>query len=361
MSFFSKYILPGFIFQSVVIGGGYATGRELVEFFFSAGPVGGVLGLLMAGLVFGVVLAAGFEFARVTGAYDYRHFCRELLGRGWVLFEVAYFILMLLILSVIGSAAGALLSDMFGVTPLVGTLFLMGFIGVLTFTGSSIIAQVLSWWSVLLYAVYITMFVLAYKNFGADIAHTFETAPNTNGWISGGVLYAGYNLATLPAVLFAIKALNTRRETVGAGLIAGAIAVVPAILFFTAMMGRFPEIGSEPVPSTYLMAQIHSGWLAVVFQVVIFGTFVETGTALLHSVNERLEGSFEDKGKTLPRMARPLVAIGFLAIAIFAAETFGIVNLIAQGYGLLTLVFIAILVVPILTIGVYKSVKKGAV
>ena len=38
---FQRWLLPGFLFQSVIIGGGYATGRELVEFFLSAGPLGG--------------------------------------------------------------------------------------------------------------------------------------------------------------------------------------------------------------------------------------------------------------------------------------------------------------------------------
>lgn len=31
--FFRKYLLPGLVFQSLTIGGGYGTGRELVEFF----------------------------------------------------------------------------------------------------------------------------------------------------------------------------------------------------------------------------------------------------------------------------------------------------------------------------------------
>jgi uncharacterized membrane protein YkvI len=31
--FFRRYLLPGFVFESAVIAGGYATGRELVEFF----------------------------------------------------------------------------------------------------------------------------------------------------------------------------------------------------------------------------------------------------------------------------------------------------------------------------------------
>ena len=37
-TFFQRVILPGFILQSVLIGGGYATGRELVQFFLSSGP-----------------------------------------------------------------------------------------------------------------------------------------------------------------------------------------------------------------------------------------------------------------------------------------------------------------------------------
>jgi uncharacterized membrane protein YkvI len=32
---FRRIWLPGFTFQFVLIGGGYATGRELVEFFLS--------------------------------------------------------------------------------------------------------------------------------------------------------------------------------------------------------------------------------------------------------------------------------------------------------------------------------------
>ena len=63
-SFYSKYLLPGFVFQSIVIGGGYGTGRELVEFFLLRGPFAGYLGMLVATVIWGVVLALGFELAR---------------------------------------------------------------------------------------------------------------------------------------------------------------------------------------------------------------------------------------------------------------------------------------------------------
>ena len=42
-SWFQRFLLPGFAFKAVVIGGGYATGRELVEFF--VGRLGGLLAM----------------------------------------------------------------------------------------------------------------------------------------------------------------------------------------------------------------------------------------------------------------------------------------------------------------------------
>ena len=41
-SWFQRFLLPGFAFKAVVIGGGYSTGREIAEFFVPVGPWGGI-------------------------------------------------------------------------------------------------------------------------------------------------------------------------------------------------------------------------------------------------------------------------------------------------------------------------------
>jgi len=73
-SIFQRYLLPGLIFQSVIISGGYSTGRELIEFFMGAGPLAGLLGMLATMLIWSLLLALTFEFARIHRAYDYRSF-----------------------------------------------------------------------------------------------------------------------------------------------------------------------------------------------------------------------------------------------------------------------------------------------
>src|SRR3546814_18974642 len=125
-TWFQRYLLPGFVFQAAVIAGGYATGRELVEFFLPAGPWGGLLGMVVSMLVWSAGLMASFELARVARAYDYRSFFRVLLGRGWFVFEIGYFLLMLVILVVMGAAAGENVTSLFGLPTLVSAVNLRG-------------------------------------------------------------------------------------------------------------------------------------------------------------------------------------------------------------------------------------------
>ena len=85
----TRWVLPGLGVKAVVIGGGYATGRELAEFFLSRGPWGGLYAILCATLLFSIFCALTFLAARRFGTFDYRSFFRKLLGPAWPLFELS--------------------------------------------------------------------------------------------------------------------------------------------------------------------------------------------------------------------------------------------------------------------------------
>jgi len=161
--FFKIYVIPGAVFQSVMVGGGYGTGREIVEYFTSHGFMGGLMGLGIAFACMAAVLALTFEFSRLTKAYDYRNFFKNLLGPGWVAFEVLIILLFLLILAVLASAAGNILQDNFGISYGVGLSIMLAVIGALTFFGRDVIAKVLTFWSFFLYAVFFTFFISVFS------------------------------------------------------------------------------------------------------------------------------------------------------------------------------------------------------
>ncbi|UCD25213.1 MAG: hypothetical protein JSW51_04630, partial [Gemmatimonadota bacterium] len=275
---FRKYLLPGFVFQSVVIAGGYGTGRELVEFFLSYGPLGGLLAMLLVStVIWSAVCAASYEFARMFKSYDYRSFFTHLLGKGWPLFEICYFALLLIILAVIAAAAGSILEETFRLHYLVGVLGMMGAVGYLVFRGSATIEKVLASWSLVLYSVYIVLFVWSIAKFGGATAAALSDGVKQPSWVIGGVRYAAYNLAIIPAVLFAVRHTETRKEAVSAGLLTGPIAMIPALLFYLAISGQYPEILDRPVPANHMLELLGSRAFQIVFQVVLFGTLIETG------------------------------------------------------------------------------------
>src|SRR5690606_6365361 len=86
-SWFQRFLLPGFALKAVIIGGGYATGRELAEYFVPAGPWGGLAAMVLAMAIWSLVAALTFALARAMNAYDYRSFFQQLLGPAWVAFE----------------------------------------------------------------------------------------------------------------------------------------------------------------------------------------------------------------------------------------------------------------------------------
>ncbi|MFT5706045.1 MAG: putative membrane protein YkvI, partial [Oceanospirillaceae bacterium] len=143
-TFFQRILLPGFLLQSVLIGGGYATGRELVEFFLSSGALGGFLGLIVATALFSLISAISFEFARIANSYNYRSFFKRLLGKGWFIYEVAYLALGILVLAVIGSVAGKIVAEQLGINANIGSIALMLGICVLVAWGTKLIEKVLA-------------------------------------------------------------------------------------------------------------------------------------------------------------------------------------------------------------------------
>jgi uncharacterized membrane protein YkvI len=357
---FQRYFLPGFVFQSVVIAGGYGTGRELAEFFLSYGPLGGLLAMVLVSTVgWSLVCALSFEFARVFRAYDYRAFFRRLLGRGWVSFEVCYFVFLLIVLAVIAAAAGTILQETFALRYPVGVVGAMGAVGYLVFRGSTTIEHVLSGWSFVLYAVYLVFFAACFWTFGPDIVANLKGDDPGVGWIVGGIEYTAYNVALIPAVLFSLRHLETRREAIGSGILAGPIAMFPALLFYLAMVGQYPAVAARPVPANYLLEVLGSRLLQMAYAIMLFGTLIETGTGMIHAVNERIAGVYRERVHAMPRGLRPLVALAALLVGTVMAR-FGLIDLIAKGYGTLAWLFLFIYVIPMLTVGVYKLRARTA-
>jgi uncharacterized membrane protein YkvI len=356
---FQRFLLPAFAFKAVVIGGGYATGRELAEFFLPSGPWGGVVAMLLATLIWSAVCVATFLFARAAGARDYQSFVRALLGPGWIAFEAAYVLFVILILAVFGAAAAAIAASL-GVPAIAGTLALAAGIALVVAYGNTSVERLFTYVSFLLYGVYALFLVLALTHFGGLIVAGFSRHVPMTGWVSGGITYASYNIVGAVVILPVLRHLTSRRDAVIAGLIAGPLAMLPALLFFCCMMAYYPQIGAVTLPSDFLLQRLDLPLFRLLFQLMIFAALLESGTGAVHAINERIGNAWQRRhGSTLGHGARLGIALVILTGCMFLAARFGLVALIANGYRLLAAIFLLVYVLPVLTIGIYK-LRRGA-
>lgn len=351
MNALRRYLLPGFVFQSVVIAGGYGTGRELVEFFLSSGPLGGLLAMAVATAVWSAVCIVSYEFARVFRAFEYRSFFKRLLGPWWIAFEILYVALMMIVLAVIAAAAGSMMEETFGLPFLAGVVGILALVGFLVFGGNRVIERAFAGWSAVLYLVYILFFVLCMRSFGADVQASLGGGGIEGGWLLDGLRYAGYNLGALPAVLITIRHHRSRRDTFMAGLLTGPIAMIPALLFYVAILGEYPGILTASVPVNHVLESLGSRTFQIVFQVMLFGTLVETGAGLVHAVNERIARTLGERDREFPVGFRLGAALAMLGLGAAVAQV-GLIPLIAMGYGYITYGYLAVFVLPVLTRGV---------
>ncbi|MEA3108913.1 MAG: hypothetical protein QOI88_3518 [Gammaproteobacteria bacterium] len=359
-SWLQRFVLPGLAFKAVVIGGGYSTGRELAEYFMPSGPWGGLAGMVLAMCVWSVVAVVTFLFARATRAQDYRTFFRNLLGPFATVFDLAYLPYIVLLLSVFGAAAGALGAAVFGWQALAGTLCLMVATAVCVAFGNTSVERLFKWVSVLLYATYALFLLIAIAKFGNQVAPHFALPADSTGWAVRGLTYAAYNIIGAVVILPVTRHLTSGRDALIAGALAGPLAMLPALIFFVCMCAFYPQIQGEVLPSDFILREMDLPAFHLLFQLMIFSALLESGTGCLHAINERIAATLGNSaGRTLSSGVRFAIASVILIGAVFCANRFGLVTLIAKGYRGLAYTMLALYVVPLLTVGLWKLRRPG--
>lgn len=349
-----RILVPAAVFQSVIVGGAYGTGREVAEYVSQYGPWGGLGATLVSGCGFALILALSLEFARRFRAYEYRAFLKALLGPWWVSYEILFVMLLVIVLAVTGAAAGRVLQEAFGVPVALGTGLMLAGIVATTWSGRRWVELTLAIGAVLVTSAIFGICVAVLAEDGARVFAAFDADPGTSGWIRSGFVFLLYNSALAPVLVYVAAPLRDWRETAAAGVLAGLAGVLPALLLHLAFMRDQATLVAADLPTFRLIGSFDAPWLAVVYVCVLFMTIVQTGVGVLHGVNERIDAAWRERlGAPLPTRLRVLIAGGAVLASLLLAKL-GLVRLIAQGYGTLAWGFLAVFTLPLLTRGVLR-------
>ncbi|MFK7733375.1 MAG: hypothetical protein AB8B48_17280 [Pseudomonadales bacterium] len=356
---FRVLVIPSAVFLSVLFGGSYGTGREVMEFVSQHGPRSGVLALASVAITYAVLLFLCFEISRRFQQYEYRGFFKPLLGRAWVLYEIVILIGMVIALAICVTAAGAITDTRFGLPAWTGSLFLLLIIFVLNYQGRQLVEKSMIFSVSALFLLLVALLVVLSDGHTETIAENFRGDQlRWNAW-QGGVQYALVNGGYIPLLLYCGRGLESRRQCLLASSVAALIAIIPGAVFHFAFMSAWPSIGEQQLPTYWLIDHVATPTFLNVYVIVLFVLIAQTGVGMLQGFLERMDAwRIQQHGEPLSHLGHGLVAVG-MVVASMLLSSMGIVALIITGYSVLAMSFVVVFVVPLLTRGVYLVFRPG--
>jgi uncharacterized membrane protein YkvI len=282
------------------------------------------------------------------------------------------------VLAVMAAAMGSVLRTTLGVPYAAGLFVTFVAVAFLSWKGTHVIERFKTLGTFLLWTVYLAFTVLALT--AEPTAVTSHAAAQADGStvvlhattlavLVSAIQYVGYNLSSFPPVLFCLHRQTRRSEAMWSGLFAGVAMTFPFALTFLALMRFWPDpavFGAE-VPWLAMLEIAGAGrggalW-TVLFGFVAGWTLLDTAVGNAHALVDRVEHNLGDlpqrlrpkAGKFTPAQ-RALFSTAVLGVATVLAR-FGIIDLVARGYGALSWGFIALLALPLLTVGVVRIVR----
>jgi uncharacterized membrane protein YkvI len=102
------------------------------------------------------------------------------------------------------------------------------------------------------------------------------------------------------------------------------------------------------------MKEIGITWILWFYVLAVTWTLIETGTGMVHSIMRRIDVDLEERrGRGLSRSWEAILATAIMVFAILLAR-YGIIALVAKGYGTMAWVFFGIYFIPLVTIGIIR-------
>ncbi|MCL2843567.1 MAG: hypothetical protein FWE28_08965 [Oscillospiraceae bacterium] len=326
------------VYIGTVVGAGFATGQEVLQFFVAFGA-SGLWGILLSTVLFvgyGVlIMRLGLAMAAESH--------QEILPRlGGKLFQSAMDVLIMVslfaALTAMLAGTGALFAQQFGMPAVLGNA-LMGVVTVLTVCKGlrGVIGAISAVVPFLLASVIaIGVFSLLAEPVAVSVTPPMEGRGLMGNWLWAAVLYGSYNILMSAAVLAPLGTAAGDRQTILRGGALGGIGLGAAALMIFLAITANPESAGFEVPMLHLAGQV-TPLAGMLFSVVLLAEVYTTAVGSLYGFSARLQRSGQH--------TRLIVGT---AGAAFLASLLGFSNLVRylyplQGYG--GLVFLVALLV----------------
>ena len=333
-------------FIAFLIGSGFATGQEVLQYFTSYGywGVAGTLVIMILLMYVGVsFITTGYEKKFPKPSEIFHYYCGKRLGAFFDYFAIL-FIYMSFIVMVAG--AGATVHQHYNLPTAAGGITL-GVLTVITIIfGLSRILDIIGLIGpvIVVIAVVLGLSAIFQNPTGIDEGHQLlphlELTRASNHWFLAALSYVGFCMLWLAAFMAAMGATAHSRKEAALGGALGAVAFSLAVLVMAlGLLANMQQVNGTQIPSLFLANNLHP-FLATGFSIVILAGIYTTAVPLLWMVVARFA---EDKSHRFRILAACLATIGVLiGLYIPFSKLVNIVYVVNGYVGILLLVMMLV-------------------
>lgn len=347
-------------FIAFLIGSGFATGQEVIQYFSSYG-YWGMAAILVVAILFVYVgtefVVAGFNNKFHKGSEIYRYYCGDIIGSLYDYFSIAFIFMSFVVMiagasaamnqqyGVPGAAAGTAMGVLAGMTVIFGLGRLIDVIGKI---GPLIVIA-----TILLGVSAIVMNPEGLRAAGA--IPEMDLLRASSHWFLAALSYVGFCMLWLAGFMASLGAASeSKRESVW-GAVFGALGFSVALAIIAlGIIANIEDLAGSLVPNLVLANKLHPG-IGTMFSVTVVAGIYTTAVPLLWQVVARFS---EEKTAKYRILTVVLAAIGiFVGIKVPFDRLVNVIYVINGYVGILLLVF---MIAKTVRVRILAGGEKGA-
>lgn len=348
-----KSLQIGGAFVGLIVGAGFASGQEIMQYFTSFGLMG-IVGAIIATAAFAFLVMTLAQLGTDLQTTSHKEVIYHIGGRYiGVILDVLITFFLFGVAVVMFAGAGSTFNQVFGVDPMVGSIIMVAATIITLLLNVKNIINIIA--VVTPYLMGIIFVILIYSIFTMDISMTQadelakEQASAASNWFMGAILYVSYNLAAGAAMLIVMGGTVKDRKVAGlGGMFGGLMLGALIILINVAMFVKMDVVSGVDMPTLELANQIHPA-VGFLMSIALLGMMYNTAVGMFYAFTVRFVVPEHKNFKP------SLIVIGLVG---FAASLFGFTTLVGKVYS--TMGYLGFALIIAIIIAWIRKVKKRA-
>ncbi|WP_288800744.1 hypothetical protein [uncultured Corynebacterium sp.] len=326
-------------FVGLLVGAGFATGKEVIQYFVSFG-YWGIAGAVIAGIVMAgagaVILQLGSYFLAREHKFVFNNLTHPIVSK-FLDFAVTFTMFTVGVVMIAG--AGSTLDQQFGWPAWIGSLIMVGIVMLTGLMDVDKVSSIISFITPFIIIAVIGAFIYSLVNFPADLGSLSELAQQQESpvkpWILSALNYNGLALVLGVSMCLVIGGSTANPREVGlGGLMGGLLYTVMLLMSAVTLLLNMDKVEGSDVPMLSMFDTIHP-ILASIMVWVIYGLIYNTCIGMFYALGRRLTA--KSPGKYAPvflvtcAVGFGISFVGFEALMTYVYPVIGYVGILTIG------------------------------